>query len=56
MAEQRVRLSESERLALDFMIAALREGDDDTASLAFDGQEAAYRRDNPRSRKSSKYY
>jgi hypothetical protein len=42
MAEQRVRLSESERLALDFMIAALREGDDNTASLAFDAQEAAF--------------
>jgi hypothetical protein len=42
MAEQRVRLTESERLALDFMIAALREGDDDTASLAFDGGEAAF--------------
>jgi hypothetical protein len=42
MAEQRVRLTESERLALDFLIAALREGDEDTASLAFDGGEAAF--------------
>jgi phenylpyruvate tautomerase PptA (4-oxalocrotonate tautomerase family) len=42
MAEQRVRLTETERLALDFMIAALREGDQDTASLAFGGQEAAF--------------
>jgi len=42
MAEQRLRLTETERLALDFMIAALREGDEDTASLAFDPQEAAF--------------
>jgi hypothetical protein len=42
MAEQRVRLTETERLALDFLIAALREGDQDTASLAFSGQEAAF--------------
>ena len=42
MAEQRIQLTETERLGLDFMIAALREGDQDTASLAFDAQEAAF--------------
>jgi hypothetical protein len=43
MANQGVRLTETERLALDFMIAALKEGDqDDTASLASDSQEAAF--------------
>jgi len=42
MAEQKVRLSESERLALDFMIATLKEGDQDTASLASDVGEAAF--------------
>lgn len=42
MAEQRTRLSESERLALDFMITALREGDQDTASLADDVRGAEF--------------
>src|SRR5688572_27123104 len=42
MADSAVRLSETERLALDFLIAALKEGDDDTASLAYDAQEAAF--------------
>lgn len=42
MAEQRVRLTETERLALDFMIAALREGDQGTARLTFEGQESEF--------------
>jgi hypothetical protein len=42
MAESTVRLTESERLALDFLVAALKEGDEDTASLAYDPQEAAF--------------
>jgi hypothetical protein len=35
-------LTETERLGLDFMIAALREGDRDVASLAYEPQEAAF--------------
>ena len=42
MAESRIRLTESERLGLDFLIASLKEGDDDSASLAYDAQEAAF--------------